>query len=72
MKDKKNLKKLKIILIVIKKHENVFKNWLHPNFLLLPEKRGLENLGQPPFDPLARTPPLTKLNIGRLNVHELF
>ena len=48
--------------MVKKKHENVFKNWLRPNFLLLPPKTGgLENLGQPPFAPLARTPPLTKL-----------
>ena len=44
MKHKKNKK-----IIIVKKHENVFKNWLRPNFLLLPPKTGgLENLGQPP------------------------
>ena len=34
-----------IIIIVKKKHENVFKNWLCPNFLLLPKRMGVcENL----------------------------
>ena len=53
IKKKRNKK-----IVILKKHENVFKNWLRPNFLLLPPKSGgLENLGQPPFAPLARTPP---------------
>ena len=57
----KNTSNIKKIIIV--KNENVFKNWLRPNFLLHPPKNGgLENLGQPPpLPPLARTPPLTKL-----------
>ena len=47
-----------IIIIVKKKHENVFKNWLCPHFLLLPPKNG--GL-QSPSPPPAHTPPLTKL-----------
>ena len=36
-------------IIVIKKRGNVFKNWLGPNFLLLPKKSQLPKLGgQPP------------------------
>ena len=63
-KNKKNTKNkiITIIIIIIiiiikivkkKKHENVFKNWLFPNFLLLPA------VPLPPSP--ARTPPLTKL-----------
>ena len=53
MKHKKNEK-----TIIVKKHENVFKNWLRPNFLLLPPKTGgLENLGQRPLCPLPPSPP---------------
>ena len=49
-------------IIIVKKHENVLKNWLRPNFLLLPPKLGGSKIwGSPPFAPLARTPPLTKL-----------
>ena len=63
MRRKKNNKK---IVIIVKKHENALKNWLCPNFLLLPPKNG----GLPkiwgkeaaaPLAPLARTAPLTKL-----------
>ena len=47
-----------MIIVKKKKHENVFKNWLCPNFLLLPPKNG--GL-QPPLPPPAHTPRLTKL-----------
>ena len=43
-------------IIIVKKHENVLKNWLRPNFLLLPPKLGgLKIWG---------SPPLLKLNPG--------
>ena len=41
-----------------KKHENIFENWLRPNFL---KNGGLENLGQPPLCPPGPYAPLTKL-----------
>ena len=57
----KNTSNIKIIIIIIVKNENVFKNWLRPNFLLLPPKNGgLENLGQPP--PLSPPGPYNPLN----------
>ena len=45
--------------ILIKKHENVFKSWLCPNFLLLPKKSELPEIWgecSPPRPPPARTP----------------
>ena len=43
-------------LIIIVKNENV------PNFSCCPPKMGGSKIwGSPPFAPLARTPPLTKL-----------
>ena len=55
----KNTSNIKKIIIV--KNENVFKNWLRPNFLLHPPKNGgLENLGQPP--PLPPPGPYAPLN----------
>ena len=46
IKNTRNIKKNKKIIIVKKKHENVFINWLRPNYLLLPPKNGrLEDLG---------------------------
>ena len=50
--------------ILIKKHENVFKSWLCPNFLLLPKKSELPKIWggcsppSPPSPPPARTPML--------------
>ena len=42
--------------ILIKKHENVFKSWLCPNFLLLPKKSELPKIwgGCSPTRPLPR------------------
>ena len=48
--------------IIIKKHGNVFKNWLWPNFFLLPKKSELPKIlggcspPRPPRLPPAHTP----------------
>ena len=46
--------------IIIKKHGNVFKTWLCPNFLLLPKKSEWPKIwgGCSPLAPPARTPKL--------------
>ena len=66
----KNTSNIKKIIIV--KNENVFKNWLRPNFLLHPPKNGgLENLGQPllcPPDPYA---PLNETTKNKLFLKQL-
>ena len=49
-KNMKNKKYMIIIIIVSKKHENVVKNWLCLNFLLLLQKNG-------GLQPPAPTPP---------------
>ena len=48
-KTRKIKKYITIIIIVNKKHENVVKNWLCPNFLLLLQKNG--GLQPPPPTP---------------------
>ena len=52
--------------ILIKKHENVFKNWLCPNFLLLPKKSELPKIwgGCSPLAPPARTPMPSRIYTG--------
>ena len=58
--------------MIIVKNENVFKNWLQPNFLLLPEKNGgLENLGQPPLCPPGPYAPLNETTKDKLFLKQL-
>ena len=52
----------------MQKHGNVFKNWLCPNFLLLPKKSELPIVWgglQPPSPPPARTPMILKSSSKR-------
>ena len=59
-------------IIIVKKHENVLKNWLRPNFLLLPPKLGgLENLGQPPLCPPGPYAPLNETTKDKLFLKQL-
>ena len=59
-------------IIIVKKHENVLKNWLRPNFLLLPPKTGgLENLGQPPLCPPGPYAPLNETTKDKLFLKQL-
>ena len=51
-KTRKIKKYITIIIIVNKKHENVVKNWLCPNFLLLLQKNG--GLQPPPHPPFLK------------------
>ena len=72
IKNTSNIKIIIIIIIIIVKNENVFKNWLRPNFLLHPPKNGgLENLRQPllcPPDPYA---PLNETTKNKLFLKQL-
>ena len=48
------------------------KNWLRPNFLLLPPKNeGLENLGQPPLRPPGPYAPLNETKKDKLFLKQL-
>ena len=66
------MKHKKKIIIIIVKNENVSKNWLRPNFLLLPPKNGgLENLGRPPLRSPGSYAPLNETKKDKLFFKQL-
>ena len=59
-------------IIIVKKHENVLKNWLRPNFLLLPPKLGGSKIwGSPPLCPPGPYAPLNETTKDKLFLKQL-